>query len=149
MGSWAPARAQEGKEKGGGAVPLTLTYNVTPDPAWEPGLGVLLYADARRSPELGREDIFQSVQYPGVYPRVPGQKFDFPLTGVKPGEKIIIQGYMCAQGTTDCYPSDKDNPPSCSVEVHVLGHQRASCSPVFTWTGGSGTGGVLCRAECR
>ena len=86
---------------------------------------------------------------PGTYPRPSTQVLDFSAPGVKLGEKIIVQGYMCAEGTTDCYPSDRDNPPSCSVTVRVLGGYRPSCQPVFTWTGGSGASGVLCSATCQ
>jgi hypothetical protein len=132
-----------------GTVSLRLTYNVTPDPSWQAGRQVLLSADARRNPAIGQEDIFARAQFPGTYPRTAGQQFTFDVPNVRVGEKIIVQGYMCSAETVDCYPSDKDNPPSCSVEVHVLGNLRTSCEPVFTYTGGSADGGVLCRAECR
>lgn len=131
-----------------GDVELTVTFNPTPSPDWQPGSGVLLYVDARRNPEIGQEDIFAGQQFSGVHPRTAAQQFTFTLPGVKVGEKVLVQGYMCAEGTTDCYPSDSDNPPSCAVEVRILGKLRASCEPVFTWTGGSGSGGVLCEASC-
>jgi hypothetical protein len=127
---------------------LTLFFSVRPDPAWAPGELALLSADARRDPAIRREDIFWRQAFPGAYPRA-AQSLAVSIPGVRVGEKIIVQGYMCSQNTTDCYPSDKDNPPSCSVEVHVLGGFRAHCQPVFTWTGGSASGGVTCRAECR
>ena len=132
-----------------GTLPLRVTYNVTPNAEWEPGLNVGLSADARRNPNIGEEDIFAGIQFPGTYPRPSTQVLDFSAPGVKLGEKIIVQGYMCAEGTTDCYPSDRDNPPSCSVTVRVLGGYRPSCQPVFTWTGGSGASGVLCSATCQ
>lgn len=132
-----------------GNVQLRLTFNPTPDPSWRPGESVTLSADARRTATVGREDIFHSRRFPGTYPRVAGQQFDFTLPNVRVGEKVLVQGYMCSQDETDCYPSDRDNPPSCATEVHILGGLRPSCQPVFTWTGGSGVGGVLCRAECR
>lgn len=132
-----------------GRLPLRLTFHVTPNAEWEPGLDVRLSADARRTPDINEEDIFAGVQYPDSYPRPSTQVLDFSVPGVKLGEKIIIQGYMCAEGTTDCYPSDRDNPPSCSVTVRVLGGHRPSCQPVFTWTGGSGASGVLCTATCQ
>lgn len=132
-----------------GTMPVTLTYNVTPNPAWAPGETVLLSADARRNPAIGQEDVFWRQSFPGTYPRVAGQTFPVAINNVRVGEKIIVQGYMCSQNSTDCYPSDGDNPPSCSVEVHVLGGFRPKCQPVFTWTGGSASGGVICRAECR
>jgi hypothetical protein len=131
-----------------GSMALEPTYNVTPNPGWQPGRSVYLYIDARRNPAPGAEDVFFSQQFPGAYQRAAGQRLSVPIPNVAVGEKIIVQGYMCAEGTTDCYPSDKDNPPSCSVVVHVLGGVRPSCQPVFTWTGGSGTGGVLCSAVC-
>lgn len=131
-----------------GHMRMTLTFNPTPDPSWNPGVNVILSADARRNPNLGQEDIFSVERY-GERPRVAGQQFDFTAIDVRVGEKIIVQGYMCAAGgSTDCYPSDTDNPPSCSVEVRVLGGLRPSCRPVFTWSGGSPEGGVLCRAQC-
>lgn len=131
-----------------GDVPLVLTFNVTPDPAWEPGADVTMAADARRSPDLNQEDIFASRRYPGPSPRVAGQRQSLTLTDVRVGEKILVQGYICSDQSSDCYPSDSDNPPSCAAEVHILGGLRASCQPAFTWTGGQGNGGVLCRAEC-
>lgn len=132
-----------------GTLPLLLTYNVTPNPDWQPGLSVFLYSDARRNPEINQEDIFWAEQFPGTYPRTAGQTFNVAIPNVRVGEKIIVQGYICAEGTTDCIPSDKDNPPTCSVEVHVLGNFRAKCQPMFTWTGGDANGNVSCRAECR
>ena len=132
-----------------GTLPLRVTYNVTPNAEWEPGLNVVLAVDARRNPNINEEDIFAGIQFPGTFPRPSTQVLDFSASGVKLGEKIIVQGYMCAEGTTDCYPSDRDNPPSCSVTVRVLGGYRPSCQPVFTWTGGSGAGGVLCSATCQ
>lgn len=132
-----------------GTLPLRLTFNVTPNAEWEPGLNVRISADARRNPNINEEDIFARIQVPGTHPRPSTQVLDFSAAGVKLGEKIIVQGYMCAEGTTDCYPSDTDNPPSCSVTVRVLGGYRPSCQPVFTWTGGSGSGGVLCSATCQ
>jgi len=132
-----------------GTLPLHVTYNVTPNAEWEPGLNVGLSADARRNPIIGEEDIFVNVRLPGTYPRPSTQVQDFSAPGVKLGETIIVQGYMCAEGTTDCYPSDRDNPPPCSVTVRVLGGYRPSCQPVFTWTGGSGFGGVHCSATCQ
>lgn len=149
----AGAETDETWERGGGRrrgdVALSLTFNVTPSDEWEPGPAVLLYADARRNPEINQEDIFHAERFPGVYPRTPEQRFDFTLPDVRVGEKILVQGYMCAEGTTDCYPSDSDNPPSCAAEVRILDRLRPSCQPVFTWTGGEGAGGVLCSAECR
>lgn len=140
----APAHADPPR----GDVPLTLTFNATPSTDWQPGLSVTLAADARRNPAIGQEDIFHSANF-GTRPRAAGQQFAFTLPNVRVGEKILVQGYMCAEGTTDCYPSDRDNPPACAAEVHILGGLRPSCQPVFTWTGGSGSGGVVCRAECR
>ena len=131
-----------------GTVPLRLTYDVTPDPSWSPGSSVLLYADARRNPAIGQEDIFAVQRFPGTYFRMADQHFDFYVQNVRVGEKIIVQGYMCSADTSDCYPSDSDNPPSCSVEVHVLGAFQPSCRPRFTWSGGSAEGRVLCQAEC-
>lgn len=128
---------------------MDLIYNVTPNADWAAGEMALLSSDARRNPALGQEDIFWRQTFSGAYPRTPAQSFPVAVTNVRVGEKIIIQGYMCAQNTTDCYPSDGDNPPSCSVEVHVLGGFRPSCQPVFTWTGGSASGGVICQASCR
>jgi hypothetical protein len=131
-----------------GDVKLSLTYNVTPNPSWQAGQKVVLYADARRNPTIGQEDIFVNVEYPGTHPRTSGQRFDFTLPGVKVGEKVIVQAYMCSELGSDCYPSDKDNPPSCSVEVRILGNLRPSCQPEFTWTGGDGIAGVTCQAQC-
>ena len=124
-------------------VELELTYNVTPDAAWEPGLPVYLYADARRNPEMYQEDIFAGTQFPGTYPREEGQRFPFVLPDVRAGETIIVQGYICAQGTTDCSPSDRDNPPSCAVKVRILWTFQPSCQPVFTWTENA-----RCRVKC-
>lgn len=132
-----------------GTLPLRVTFNVAPNAEWEPGLDVVLAVDARRNPNIGEEDIFAGIQFPGTFPRPSTQLLDFAAPGVKLGEKIIVQGYICAEGTTDCYPSDRDNPPSCSVTVRVLGGYRPSCQPVFTWTGGSGASGVLCSATCQ
>ena len=131
-----------------GPVTMRLTYNVNPHLSWQPGARMFLYADSRRNPNVGQEDIFSAVQLPGTYKRNESYQFDYTANPVRVGEKIIVQGYMCAENTTDCYPSDKDNPPSCSVTVQILGGLRPSCQPVFTWTGGSRDGGVLCRAEC-
>lgn len=141
----APAMSQEAPR---GNARMTLTFNPTPDPSWNPGGDVILFADARRNPNLGQEDIFSVERY-GERPRVAGQQLDFTAINVKVGEEIIVQGYMCAAGgSTDCYPSDSDNPPSCSVRVRILGGFRPSCRPTFTWSGGSAEGGVLCRAQC-
>jgi hypothetical protein len=141
----------EGETEGqptSGTAHLRLTYNVTPNAEWQPGQSVILYADGRRNPELNQEDIFGAVKFPGTYPRVAGQQFDFNLPDVKVGETILVQGYMCSEGTSDCYPSDKDNPPSCAVPVKIEPNFKPSCQPVYTWTGGSGNGGVLCHATC-
>lgn len=132
-----------------GAMPVRLTYNPNPNSAWAPGELVVLSADVRRNPALGQEDIFFRHTPVGSFPRGGPQIFDVSIPGVRAGEKIIVQGYMCSKDSTDCYPSDKDNPPSCSVEVRVLGGFRPKCQPVFTWTGGGASGGVLCSAECR
>jgi len=132
-----------------GTMRVRLTFNLNPNPEWAPGELVLLSADARRNPALGQEDIFFRQAFIGAHPRGGPQIFDVPIPGVRAGEKIIVQGYMCSQNTGDCYPSDKDNPPSCSVEVRVLGGFRPKCQPVFTWSGGGANGGVLCSAECR
>jgi hypothetical protein len=144
LSSLAPAARAQSR----GNMRMTLTFNPTPSPAWEPGVPITLDADARRSPEIGREDIFAVERY-GQRPRSGGQLLDFTAVDVRVGEVILVQGYMCAYGGSgDCYPSDKDNPPSCAAAVRVLGGLRPSCSPVFTWTGGSGNGGVSCRAQC-
>lgn len=139
----AGSAAAQGKD-----VSVRLIYNVTPNGSWEPGKKVLLYVDARRSAEIGKEDIFFSQQFPGTYPRSANQNFLVTLPGVKPNETIIVQGYMCAEGTTDCYPSDKDNPPSCSAKVQLLPPGNPSCTPTFTWSGGHLGGGVTCQASC-
>lgn len=132
-----------------GTMSVRLTFNPTPNAEWAPGERVLLSADARRNPALNQEDIFFRQVFIGSYPRGGPQMFDVPIPNVRVGEKIIVQGYMCSQDTGDCYPSDKDNPPSCSVEVRVLGGFRPKCQPVFTWSGGTANGGVICTAECR
>jgi hypothetical protein len=129
-------------------VPVKLTYNVTPHPSWAPGQRVVLFVDARRSAELGKEDIFFAQRFPGVYPRGAGQTFEITLPKVKPNETIIVQGYMCSEGTSDCYPSDKDNPPSCGARVPIVPPGSAGCNPTFTWTGGHLGGGVICQASC-
>jgi hypothetical protein len=110
------------------SVPLRVVFNVTPHPSWAPGKKVLLSVDARRSAELGNEDIFFRQSFPGSYAR---------------GEAYGFDG-----GTSDCYPSDKDNPPSCSAQVPIWPHFAAGCQPVFTWSGGDKNGGVLCSAQC-
>lgn len=130
-------------------VALKLTYNVTPNGNWAPGSQVLLSVDARHSAELGKEDIFFRQAFPGSYPRKAGQQFDIVVPGLKPNDVIIVQGYMCAASTSDCYPSDKDNPPSCSVRVTIQAPATPSCQPVFTWTGGDKNGGVICSATCQ
>lgn len=128
-----------------GDVPLTLTYNVTPDPDWNPNVEVFLYANSRRNPNLNEEDYFAVVQFPGTYPREAGQQFDYTIPNVRAGETIIVQGLMCAAGGTgDCYPSDLDNPPTCSVQVEILNNFQPSCQPVFTWTDT-----VVCQATCQ
>jgi hypothetical protein len=132
-----------------GSLSLLLTYNLNPNSGWEPGVSVRLYADARRNPEIGQEDIFQVQAYPGLYPRPSTQRLNFSLNNVRVGEKILVQGYMCSDASSDCYPSDKDNPPSCVAEIRVLGRFRPSCQPSFTWTGGNGNSGVVCSADCR
>jgi hypothetical protein len=132
-----------------GPMIVPVTFNPTPSPAWNPNVPVTLTVDARRSPDIGSEDIFAVARY-GQQPRVPGLVFDFSVPGVHPQEDIIIQGYMCAfGGTGDCYPSDVDNPPSCSVAVKVLPGRTPSCRPVFTWSGGQGGTPVRCSATCR
>ena len=105
--------------------------------------------DARRNPNVGQEDIFARSNY-GQQPRQAGLSFDFPLPSVNPNETILVQGYMCAYGGSgDCYPSDKDNPPSCAAAVRIGPGHLPSCQPVFTWTGGNGPNPVICTAECR
>jgi hypothetical protein len=131
-----------------GTATLNLTYNVTPNPEWQCGQSVLLYADARRNPNIGEEDIFESIQFPGTYPREANQVLQFNVDNVNVGETIIVQGYICSEEGGDCYPSDRDNPPSCSVEVRILDNFQPSCRPTFTWTGGEENSGVVCQATC-
>jgi len=126
-----------------GDVPLTITFNVTPDETWNSGLDVTLSADARRHTEIDQEDRFGYVLYPGTYPRVAGQKLDFTLPDVTVGESIIVQAYICAEGTTACIPSEGSNPPICYTTVPILPGLKPSCQPVFTWTGN-----VTCTADC-
>ena len=128
--------------------PLTLTYNVTPNGSGSPGEKVILSMDVRRNPNLNQEDIFYRQVFPGTYPRTAGQQFQVMIPDVKGNDTIIVQGYMCSETTGDCYPSDKDNPPSCSVTINIQGN-RPSCQPYFTWTGGDKSGGVVCHTECR
>jgi hypothetical protein len=129
-------------------VPVKLTFNVTPNGSWQPGKRVFLSVDARRSAEINKEDIFFRQQFPGTYMRGAGQVFEITLPDVKPNETIIVQGYMCAENTSDCYPSDKDNPPPCAALVPIAPPGSARCTPTFTWTGGHLNGGVLCQASC-
>ncbi len=45
---------------------------------------------------------------------------------------------MCAESTTDCYPSDSDNPSSCSVTVRVPGGMLYVLSGTNFWFGMTG-----------
>ena len=132
-----------------GPMNVSVTFNPTPSPSWNPNVPITLTVDARRSPDIGQEDIFAVRQY-GQQPRQPGLVFNFAVPGVHPQEDIIIQGYMCAfGGNGECYPSDVDNPPSCSVVVKVLPGRTPSCRPVFTWSGGQPGTPVRCSAACQ
>jgi hypothetical protein len=131
-----------------GGANLNLTFNLTPSNDWEPGASLVLYADARRNPNMGQEDVFGAVRYPGTYPRSTTQQLSFTIPGAQPGETVLVQGYMCSDQTSDCYPSDKDNPPSCAAQVPILPDLRPACQPVFTWTGGQSNGAVICTAAC-
>jgi hypothetical protein len=155
-GAAAPASASDASAGVAGELCQTgdavvkMKYNITPNAAWEPTVtSVRVYADARRNPNIGEEDIFASIQYPGQYPRQKNQHFELTVPNVTGGETILVQGYICSDGSGDCYPSDHDNPPSCAVAVKIKNNLKPACKPEFTWTGGSGNGGVICRAECN
>jgi hypothetical protein len=140
----APRENEERSSPPRGSVALQLTYNVSPDPAWQPGADVTLGADVRRE----REEPFQSQRYPGPFPRAPQQRMEFIVPDAAVGESVLVQAYMCAGPAGPCVPADEGNPPACAAEVHILPFLRPSCQPAFTWTGGE-SGEVLCRAECR
>lgn len=135
-------------KRAGFYVNVRPTYNVTPSATWQMGKAVTLAIDARRDPRPGHEDIFFSQQFAGTFPRTAGQTFNVQIPDVRPGERIIVRGYMCAEGTTDCIPSDRDNPPGCGFLIQIHGNSEPSCQPIFTWTGGSAGGGVSCTAGC-
>lgn len=131
-----------------GTASVRLVLNPLPAADWQAGEAVVLSADARRNGNVGQEDIFWRQVF-GSFARGASQTVEAFIHDVRPGEKIIVQAYMCSQVGGDCYPSDKDNPPSCGAEVRILGNLKPSCTPTFTWTGGSAAGGVLCSAGCR